>query len=683
LGSWFRGEDTDSQSLSKAIQFIEQLSQGGFPAGIDETLREFSSPPAASDALCESFKTVSEGSIGWEKLRQILGQFGDLDVNWLNLAETIDSDPGCTERLAAIRDATDDLSRWCAFSRAYAVCKRNGLGPFLNLAMDGKIPGDQIARCYQRTVRENAISQFVESHSALREFSRQKHEEIRKSFQKTDRRIIELNRKLIAYNIAQRQPPAGSAKGRISEYREMGLIRHEIQKQQRFCRIRDLLARAGQSVQVLKPCFMMSPLSISQYLPPDGIRFDLVIMDEASQIKPEDALGTVLRATQLVVVGDPKQMPPTSFFDRHEEETSEEEATQMDNTESILEVAMKTFQPVRRLRWHYRSQHESLIQFSNDRFYDNDLVVFPSPTMEQGRLGVYVQYIDNGFFKASVNMVEASIVAKAVIDHAINHPNESLGVGAFNQSQARLISDLMEKLCEHDIVARQAIEAMNQSEEPLFIKNLENLQGDERDVILISFTYGKDLESGRVLNRFGPMNSAVGWRRFNVLITRARRRLQVFSSMRPSDIHSGPDKSRGVNSMRDFLTFCETGRVPTRIEITDRPPDSPFEISVGKVITDMGLCIRPQVGVAGFFIDIGVLKPDSDGAFLLGVECDGASYHSSKSARDRDRLRQEIIEARGWNIHRIWSTDWFHNQKYEEDRLRTTIQRLGGQSRFG
>jgi hypothetical protein len=661
--------------LQRALKLLEQLQAAEIPAGLDQVLGEGRSPLGVARLLGGALRNLTADRQQWQELRRRLEARGELAPDWLGLDQRLESDPGCQQQIARLLAASEDLPRWCTFSRALAACTRNRLGPFLERAMSGEIPPAQVAAAYDRVVYENAIGQLVLAQPALRDFSRQKHEEVRKSFQQIDRQLIQLNRQLVAHELARREPPAGSARGRVAEYTEMGLIRHEIQKQMRHCRIRDLLLRAGQSVQTLKPCFMMSPLSVAQYLPPEGLQFDLVIMDEASQIKPEDALGTVLRARQLIVVGDPKQMPPTSFFDRHDEEVDDETATQMDNTESILEVASKTFQPLRRLRWHYRSKHEHLIQFSNERFYDGDLIVFPSPGTERGRLGVFLHQIENGFSKNRQNQEEAERVVDSIVEHVINRPQESLGVGTLNMNQARLISDLLDARCERDPVARAALEQFDQQREhePLFIKNLENLQGDERDVIFISFTYGKDPASGKVFKRFGPMNQEVGWRRFNVLITRARRRLEVFTSMTPLDVGGGPTSSRGVNAMRDFLEFCQTRQVPDRQLDSERPPGSEFEVAVGQVISEFGLRYVPQVGVAGFFIDIGVLAPQSETDFLLGIECDGASYHSSKSARDRDRLRQEIIESRGWRIHRIWSTDWYQNQKFEVQRLREAI----------
>ncbi len=676
LAAWFQGPETPVADLQTALDLLRLLESAGIPRGLDSLWDQGRSPVESGSLFCQSLRALVEAHSGWEVARRHLEKHGDLSTGWLQLETQLGNDPGCVQQLESLLTQAEDFPRWCLFSHSVSSCTRNRLKPFLDLALTGALAPGHIAAAYERVVYENAISQFIHQQPALRDFSRQRHEETRASFQHLDRQLIQLNRHRIAHELSKRQPPPGNARGRISEYTEMGLIRHEIQKQKRHCRIRELLRRAGASVQALKPCLMMSPLSVAQYIPPEGIQFDIVIMDEASQIKPEDALGTVMRARQLVVVGDPKQMPPSSTFERQDDEVNEEDAMQMDNTESILEVTSKTFQPLRRLRWHYRSKHEHLIQFSNERFYDGDLIVFPSPGSDSGRLGLFLHEIENGFFQNGQNRAEAEKIVEAIVAHAIEHPEESLGVGALNIHQARLISDLLDKRCEQDPVARAARDQLEQKQkfEKLFIKNLENLQGDERDVIFISYTYGKDPASGKVFKRFGPMAQDVGWRRFNVLITRARKRLEVFSSMSPLDIGGGPDKSRGVNAMRDFLEFCRTRQIPDRQIHSGRSAGSDFEVSVGKILSDMGVRYVPQVGVAGFFIDLGVLHPESNQDFVLGIECDGASYHSSKSARDRDRLRQEIIESRGWKIHRIWSTDWFQNQEFEIERLRQVIR---------
>lgn len=310
--------------------------------------------------------------------------------------------------------------------------------------------------------------------------------------------------------VSQRQPPEGNSRGRVGEYTEMGLIRHEIGKKSRHCKTRDLMTRAGRAVQALKPCFLMSPLSLARYLPAATMEFDMVIMDEASQIKPEDAIGAILRAKQLVVVGDPKQLPPTSFFDQTDDEIDDEDATQYDNAESVLEVAQRSFQPYRRLRWHYRSQHESLIQFSNVKFYDEDLVVFPSPCDTLGGLGVVYHQVAEATCVKGENLREAQRIVDRIIEFAKQRTGESLGVAAFNQKQSELIDALVAKACGSDPEFASLYAEMREGDDGFFVKNLENIQGDERDVIFISYTYGRDPSSGKVFQRFGPINSAMG-----------------------------------------------------------------------------------------------------------------------------------------------------------------------------
>lgn len=675
LGDWYRGLDTDTENLLNAVDWCDRLSALPLPESARQSIVA-DSPGQRCRDLAHWIENYRETFESWVAGRKELDQFGTSSGTWLDFEHSLETDFACRDKLQRLQDKINELPAWVNFSRLIDRCRIAGLGDFVSGVLDGEILPEDVAEVYQMTVLNRIAEQSVIESEQLSSFSRPAMENARAEYQRLDRQITELNQARIAFEAAQVNAPAGNSKGKVAEFTEMGLIRHEIQKQQRHCRIRDLLSRAGHAVQALKPCFMMSPLSVAQFIAPESLEFDLVVMDEASQIKPEDALGTILRARQMVIVGDPKQLPPTSFFDRNNDEISDEEATQFDNSESILEAAMKCFQPVRRLRWHYRSQHESLIQFSNHRFYDDDLVVFPSPTADSGRLGIRHHPVPEATFAGGENLVEAEAVADAIVKHVLERPNETLGVGTFNIRQSRLIEELLDKRCDEDSRVAIAVEKFRDQHEDLFIKNLENLQGDERDVIFISYTYGPEPHSGRVMNRFGPINGAAGWRRLNVLITRARRRVEVFSSMRPSQIAGGPDKSRGVNALKDYLEFAMTGQLPERGQATGREPDSPFELSVARVVEAMGLVAVPQVGVAGYFIDLGIRERDGNGDFLLGVECDGATYHSSKSARDRDRLREEVIRSRGWQLHRIWSTDWFVNQRHEEERLRRALTEI-------
>jgi len=428
---------------------------------------------------------------------------------------------------------------------------------------------------------------------------------------------------------------------------------------------------------------MMSPMSVAQFLEPGKHHFDVIIMDEASQIQPDDALGAIARANQLIVVGDSKQLPPTTFFQREMENPDDEQGEEsiFDETDasySILDMCDAVGLPPTRLRWHYRSEHESLIAFSNSQWYDNELVIFPSSGISTTKLGIVFHYVENATYAAGKNEIEADYVARQIITHTRRFPELSLGVGTFNLKQRETIEDRLDRLARDDSVAELALEEFmkkHKDVEPLFIKNLENLQGDERDVIFISCTFGPDKDTGQVYQRFGPINGPNGWRRPNVLFTRAKKRMEVFSSMKHEDIIIGPG-AEGRIALKKFLKYAETSILPDYGTNTGRGPDSDFEIAVAKVINGLGFQTELQVGVSEYFIDIGVRHPNRPGEFILGVECDGAMYHSSRSARDRDRLREEVLRRRGWKIHRIWSTDWFKCRSDEIERLRSRLQEL-------
>jgi very-short-patch-repair endonuclease len=396
-------------------------------------------------------------------------------------------------------------------------------------------------------------------------------------------------------------------------------------------------------------------------------------MDEASQMKPEDALGAIARGRQLVVVGDPKQLPPTTFFDKVLDD-DEADSAAIVASESILDSAMPMFD-ARRLRWHYRSKHESLIAFSNHAFYDDRLVVFPAPYSASEEFGVKFTRVSRGRFVNRRNVEEARVIAMAVQRHLLHRPDESLGVVAMSAEQRDQIERAVEELSKDDPLFREALEQSLLLQEPLFIKNLENVQGDERDVIFISCTYGPEEIGGKPAQRFGPINTDVGWRRLNVLFTRAKKRMHVFSSMGAEDIVLSEGSKRGVEAFKTFLSFAETGHLHQAIS-TGRAPDSDFEVAVAHALGRAGFHCVPQVGVAGFFIDVAVRDPGKSGRYLMGIECDGASYHSAKSVRDRDRLRQTVLEGLGWHIRRIWSTDWYRNPQAEIEPIMRELNAL-------
>lgn len=547
-----------------------------------------------------------------------------------------------------------------------------GLESISNAISVSELSGDQASDAFEFSVYSTLLENQINKTPALAGFSHERAESLREWFAGVDREVFKLTADSIAADLCRAPVPEGVAYGPVRERTEDSLLRHEEGKKKRHIPVRQLTRRAGNALQALKPCFLMSPLSVAQFLAPGEIEFDFVVMDEASQIRPEDALGAIARARKVIIVGDPKQLPPTSFFDTAIAEDEDAEETIVEDTESILDVCLKQF-PFRRLRWHYRSQHEDLIRFSNEQFYENDLIVFPSPKGSSREYGVHSSYIDAPTYRAGRNLAEARVVVENIINQLRANPDTTLGVAAFNKRQAEEIQLLLDKAAREDPSIDELITNLD-GEEPFFIKNLENVQGDERDVIFISTTYGPERTGGPVHQRFGPINSDTGWRRLNVIATRARKRVEVFTSMRPTDVIVGDGARRGVRALRSYLEYAETGRVSDLGRKTGGAPDSEFEISVGAIVDQLGYQTEPQVGVEGFFIDIGVCHPDRPGEYLMGIECDGAAYHSSRSVRDRDRLRQEILEDKGWHIHRIWSTSWFHTRSAEIDRLRRAIE---------
>lgn len=496
---------------------------------------------------------------------------------------------------------------------------------------------------------------------------------LRKDIAAIDKELITLSRDAIREDlVARSSPPRGNGKGRVGTFTEMSLIHHQLGLMRNRVGVRDLTARAGSALLDLKPCWMMSPLAVAQYLH-DGLKFDLVVIDEASQMTPENALGAIMRAQQVVVVGDTKQLPPTNFFQKVLEADDEDEDARTDS-ESILDMANTSFRPVRQLRWHYRSRHPHLIALSNKMVYDEKLVIFPAARDNDADLGVHLVEVEGATYKKGRNIEEAKAIVAGAIAHMRDHPDRSLGLATMNKDQTELILEEF----EHQRARHPHVEAyidrwaeLDDGLEEFFVKNLETIQGDERDVIMISTLYGPDPETNKVFQRFGPVNSAHGHRRLNVLFSRAKEKIVTYTSMKPTDIQA-EGKVKGVHMLRAWLEFSRTKQI-TDIQVGHGETDSPFEDFVIAQIEAAGYEAVPQVGASGFKIDIGVRHPSWPYGFILAVECDGAPYHSSRSSRDRDRLRQQVLEGLGWRFHRIWSTDWFRDPRNQIAKLRTAL----------
>lgn len=676
LGILFDAEDTPAAPLRATVKWYEAVIAKDLPQHITSWL--FVDEHAVRIAkLSESLAFAINGYDKFIEQTNALQKYGV--VKKANLIGKRNADRYAGDlaiRLQLLASNESELVQWASVCRLYSRASSMGIESTVERIQLEDIDPQVAARVCELSIYDAIATKELEGDPVLRQFDRRDIESTRDLFAQLDEDSLQLNAATVATHALSRKARSGQRVGRPSDLSELGLIEHEMGKSRRHVKLRQLFSRAGHSVQQVMPCIMMSPLTVSKHLPAGEIDFDLLVMDEASQIKTEDALGALLRTRQVVIVGDPKQLPPSTFWDSHgEQEISDQDATLADNSESVLEAAERAFSLSRMLKWHYRSRHPSLIAFSNEQFYENQLVVFPSPNNGKGSLGVSMHYIKDGTFQGGTNEVEARFVVNRVIDHALKYDGRSLGVAAFNRTQADLIQSLLDtsKLERSD--ARDALELLEAHDDPLFVKNLENVQGDERDVIIISYTYGPQVPGGTPNQHFGPINQPDGWRRLNVLVTRAKERVEVCSSLTPEQILGGEGK-RGVNAMRDYLRFASrNGRIVEAGEVTGRGFDSPFEEAVGGALRRLGFDFDTQIGVAGYRIDLGIRVPGAGpGNYLLGIECDGATYHSSRVARDRDRLREAVICDRGWTLHRIWSTDWFLNQKTEIKRLADAIQ---------
>lgn len=505
---------------------------------------------------------------------------------------------------------------------------------------------------------------------AIRRLDR--HELVRK-FAECERRHISSVGRLIRETHLSRIPKGSAG--------EMGLIRGEIAKRTRHRPIRWTMEHAGGMVQRIKPVFLMSPVSVAQFLPPGKVEFDLLVIDEASQVRPEDALGSIARAKQIVVVGDQHQLPPTRFFEKltanvedDDEDDGDAAGARATEMESILTLCEARSVGQRMLEWHYRSRDPSLITVSNDEFYENRLILPPCPTQDDDAYGLKLTRVPGvyGAGRRADNRIEAERVAGRLGEIARKRPDRSVGIVTFSMAQADMMTDVLEMERRRDPLL-DAFLAENKPEN-VFVKNIENVQGDERDIILISVGYGPEEPGGRLSRmRFGPVNNDGGERRLNVLFTRSRLACEVFVSFDPADIDLRRVRGDGPRVLRKFLQYAESGELE-RTYASQGGADSPFEEDVAAVVRRLGYEATHQVGTAGFRIDIGVKDPDDPVRYMLAVECDGASYHGSLSARQRDRRRQEVLEGFGWRFHRIWSTDWFHRREHEIERLRGALE---------
>ncbi|HEX7637164.1 MAG TPA: DUF3320 domain-containing protein [Burkholderiaceae bacterium] len=678
LGDAWRGEKTDFARWSPVAQWCDRLRTCATAHSPDMALALATRPEDLARLREALDRAVPPARTMLGTVRELL----DLDPASLGGGDIEHTDlDGIALRLGRMAAATDRYACWVQQARLRRALEAAGVPALADRMRRGELDYTRAAAELQFARAERLWKLTLAASPSLRDIAATSRHDLVASFAALERQHLADNvTGILARHLAQ--VPQG-AQG------EMKIIRGEIGKKRGHLAIRRLFERAGTAVQRIKPVLLMSPISVAQFLPPGALSFDLLVIDEASQVRPEDALGAIARAAQIVVVGDKKQLPPSSFFDRvlsdGDDERDDDDgaeaaeadllggAARLGAMESILTLCEARGLASRMLRWHYRSRDPSLIEVSNREFYDSGLVLPPSPLQEDPAYGLCFSRVDGVYDKGGKrnNRKEGEAIVERVAEHARLHPTLSLGIVTFSFAQCNLITELLELARRND----PALDAFLREGRPedVFVKNIENVQGDERDVILVSVGYGPAIPGGRLSSMsFGPVNGEGGERRLNVLFTRARVRCEVFASFDPGDIDVSRASGEGPRILKRFLSYAKDGRIDESAP-TGLPADSPFEEDVADVIRSFGYLADPQVGSAGFRIDIGVRHADRPSTYLLAVECDGATYHGALWARERDRLRQDVLEHLGWRFHRIWSTDWFYDRKAEAERLRRAL----------
>ncbi|WP_461462423.1 DUF3320 domain-containing protein [Methanobrevibacter sp.] len=562
------------------------------------------------------------------------------------------------------------LHLWSQYLQAKEDCKGTEANLFINTIEKRNIKMDEVKPLVLGNFADSLLNKLFIDNPELNAFVGELHENRIKEFKDLDRKILELNQKRV-FNKLNRKIPKIYGQADNEEAR---ILAGEFTRKSGHLPVRKLLEKAGDVIKQIKPIFMMSPLSIAQYLDPTNpkLQFDVVIFDEASQVKPEDALGAFMRGKTAVVMGDTQQLPPTSFFDQIVEGESHEEVAGALDMESILHLCKMSF-PVKMLKWHYRSRHESLIAVSNREFYDNNLLVYPSPSHDNPELGLKFKYCPDTVYErgeGSYNKGEAREVVEAIFEHFEKYgDSKSLGVGTFSVAQRNAILEELER--ERRLHPELEPLFAENREDRFFVKNLETIQGDERDVILISVGYGFDQNRKMSLN-FGPLNQDGGERRLNVLVTRAKEKCVVFSNFRSHDIQLTANPPFGVRALKEFLEYAENltmGNIPTFDEAIE-----PFDEAIYTYLIESGYTVDKHIGCAGFRVDLAIVDDDNPGRYILGITTDGKMYSSSKVARDRDRLREQVLEGLGWKLYHLWSTDWYRNREVSKERLIQAIE---------
>ena len=674
LARHWRKEKTDFQLLRSAAMVVSRLKAQPCSPQIDKAVEILRDGVAAELARqleqnVDSLVKASEFLLQTLKvdMRTAFGVFGRDQVTVQALAH----------RANQWRVSLDRFDQWRRLVAADGALRKVSASALAEALATGEMSAEQANPVLICSHAETVWRKAIEATPELQEFQGQQHGAVANEF-----RTLEVKRRATNVALVKARHAASMPRG---SFGAMNAIRLEVKRKRGHMPIRKLFKVAGETLQRIKPVLLMSPISVAQFLPPTSVQFDLLVIDEASQVRPEDALGLVARAKQMVVVGDNKQLPPTSFFDRvvadEEEVDLSDEAgdeaivggAKATEVESILALCEARGLNSAMLRWHYRSRHPSLIEVSNAEFYRH-LIMPPAPAAQKSKEGLFLTRVSGAYDRGGkrINAIEAETLARAVAEHAKASPDLSLGVVTFSSAQRDAIGELLETMRRTD--EQLNVFLQEGKAEDVFVKNLENVQGDERDVIFVSVGYGPRTAGSRLDSMaFGPVSMEGGERRLNVLFTRARSRCEIFCSFAPGDIDPERARGEGPRVLKRFLQYAATGVLEEQVSTSD-DFDSPFEEAVARVIEELGYKVDKQVGSAGFKIDLAVKHPWEPGRYMLAVECDGATYHRALWARERDRMRQEVLENMGWKFHRIWSTDWFYRRGSAMEKLKMALE---------
>ena len=570
--------------------------------------------------------------------------------------------------IAIAKDNEEEMRSYAALCASEAKLEAWDLSDITEAIRKGNLYAGDMAGAFKCNFGKTAAIKAINESDVLRGFNGASFTAAIERFKNVNNEFEELTRKEVVAKLSANVPKVGKD---ISSTSEIGILQRSIKSGRRAMPVRKLFNEIPTLLRRMCPCMLMSPISVAQYIDPSFPKFDLVIFDEASQLPTSEAVGVLARGENVIVVGDPKQLPPTSFFMTNHEEEDDYDYQDM---ESLLDDCLTISMPSEHLLWHYRSRHESLIAYSNMTYYDNKLYTFPSPNDLVSEVkfipveGVY----ERG--KRKINRAEGEAIVKEIIERLKDpaRQNDSIGVVTFSQVQQAFIEDLLQDaLHENPEVALFA----QGLEEPIFVKNLENVQGDERDVILFSVCYGPD-ENGKVSMNFGPLNQDGGWRRLNVAISRARKSMIIYSTIRPEQIDISRTSAEGVIGLRGFLEFASLGKNALFAKNESiKKRNSDVARAIKERLGAAGYNVNLNIGTSEYHLDIGVVDPNNPEKYCLGILLDGENYSAGDSARDRNVLQPSVLEGLGWKLHRVWTLDWFDTPDREFEKIIESVEK--------